>query len=350
MIYVFLMQAYSLAKYYGVLAACMVLSVCQAIRFPIALNIITKWIPPREHTRALVVVYMGTHFGQAFMRYLLFIPSFKQYVFYILACLKAVHIVTYFFFGAQDPQTCWILRKTEWHYLCKEIGYRRKIQWACCRRPWRNILRTPMIYGLMCSSIASNWFFVDTINFKRFVPGYDDAINISIMIYPFLQFSAAWGVDVMIYKEIITRNNLRKICSCFVLWGSSIAICFMCFYSRETDKIVAYFIIAVFFSYGFVISEVATVFDLSPNYAVELHAIYTFPSWVIAALKITFIDPKYHLEGDNSFRENLYVWYSTAFVMFVFNYGFLMFGDIKWCQFDTYNAVDWRKESQISYP
>lgn len=107
-------------------------------------------------------------------------------------------------------------------------------------------------------------------------------------------------------------------------------------------------------------TEPAILFDLTPNYAAAVYAIFSFVRNILMLVKMKIVDPKFHafdmtLKGvNNTSHINPNVpdgmIYRYGFMIFFTNLFFIISGNIELKDFDSYDTHDWRKESVISYP
>uniref|UniRef100_A0A0A9WUP5 Putative anion transporter 4, chloroplastic n=1 Tax=Lygus hesperus TaxID=30085 RepID=A0A0A9WUP5_LYGHE len=121
----------------------------QSAHYSLAINIIAKWVPPNEYTRAVVVVAAGDTFARAIVgRSAVWSNNaVMSAIFQISVALKTIWCVIYMVVGAQDPQTSFLLGKAEWEFLSREIGPRKKVQ-CNMKIPWKSILTCPRLYAM----------------------------------------------------------------------------------------------------------------------------------------------------------------------------------------------------------
>uniref|UniRef100_A0A0A9WSA8 Vesicular glutamate transporter 3 n=1 Tax=Lygus hesperus TaxID=30085 RepID=A0A0A9WSA8_LYGHE len=270
----------------------------------------------------------------------------------VFTFLSPLWALAYLVLGAEGPDTSFLLSKPEHTHLAKHIGPRKKTR-CSSKAPWKSILfGTILLYGWLIADFGRECSV--TIIADGFQLGLDKFTDISVSgvsVGLCFAYISILGISVLsdklIIKEVLTPGQVRKIYSSVGCCGASISM-ILAAYANRTSSTFAFIIVGHVFSAVMAIGQPVALFDISPNYAAVIFAIFSFLRTVLFASKVV-IDVRLHIYPLTN--DNLDVlFYRYGFLVFFTNLIFLLCGDIERKPFDTYDTHDWTKESIISYP
>ncbi|BET02205.1 solute carrier family 17 [Nesidiocoris tenuis] len=346
--------------FYGFFTFLSILVLCQALHYSPIINMTAKWIPPHEYSRAIAAINVGSSWPGTLLSPNLWSEPLISIdnVFKAIAIVKSLWIVLFLLVGSQEPRLSWLIRKREMAVLSKAIGPTKKIRCGACV-PWKGIFRMPILYGMITSNIAYRFINNTTGQFHYLFPNVDQTgCSIAMIFQPFALFACAWFTDVLIFKFSCPRNDVRKVWNSISMWGAAASLAWICFFYKEPNLIPIFFTLARYSGEMVSLGYSAAAMEISPNYASIIGAIISFPGWMSIILKTSLDDrTKSFLEHGHAAKAHnistvegkLPILYRTASVLFVMNYGFLMCGKVELRDFDSYDTVDWRKTSEVSY-
>ncbi|KAF6207480.1 hypothetical protein GE061_015926 [Apolygus lucorum] len=336
----------------GILFAFM--SFTRAFQWTFVVNMLAKWAPPGEYTTANAVIVVIRETTTLIMRFLISKAQTLDDTKVILIFFSTFYVVWFFVYlvvGAEGPNTSFLLSKIEHVYLAKYVGPRKRTR-CSSKTPWKPLFKTVFLYGWVIADFGrESSTTVMTDGFQLAIDEFEDipvaGVHVGLIFSYAVILGSAVLSDKLIIKELLTPGQVRKIYSSVGCCGTSISM-ILSAYSEKTPPTFGFIVVGVAFASVMSIGQPVAIYDISPNYAAVIFAIFTFIRQVIFVIKVAVdVNVQIYPLTQHNFDE---VFYRYGFLVFITNLIFLLCGDIERKPFDTYDTQDWTKESIISYP
>lgn len=219
--------------YLGV-AARVLLGVFHAVSFPALSGAWGAWAPPLERTKLNGISVSGASAGTCIIFSLA--GGFIEWlgwdsIFYLTGALSVLWCISWFYLVYDTPDQHPRISAEEREYINSSIGQHGYRQDS--KTPWRAILLSPPVWGLVLGHAASNWgnytlnqqlptYLSNVLRFDLKLTGI-----LSSMCYV-LQWLvcvvASWGTDWIRSKNVISTLRIRKINTIIGLWVTGICV------------------------------------------------------------------------------------------------------------------------------
>ncbi|BET01388.1 solute carrier family 17 [Nesidiocoris tenuis] len=325
----------------------------QQFRFPLALNILSKWSSPYQMTFCFGLFQASRLFLRTIAIKIIDSLLARGYssVFsgiYLGCGVKCLFFVLWFLLGAADPYASLIASESEKEEIRKFYPRRLKVELSSCP-PWKQILKMPELYAFVVGEIGNYWCY--RYESSRFmdpviIPKYRDSVTVLAAYYLYLVVALinAAVVDFLIKIEFSSVNNIRKTASTVTAWGC--AVCLL-MYGYNCDSMWEDVWLGVFLVFkiaNFLNQQTLNVHSVSPTYCGFIYSIISSLAF-FSMIGLPHIE-KFFLSRKQ--KQNLM--YLIGFLLFFTNMLMTMIGDLDVKDFDTYGTVKWKDESLLSYP
>ncbi|BAM81935.1 probable Na+-dependent inorganic phosphate cotransporter [Cyanidioschyzon merolae strain 10D] len=211
------------------LGARALLGVGEGVAMPAMNNLVSRWVPNQERSRALSLIYSGMYMGSVIG--LLLCPLLMrnlgwQSVFYVFGALG---FVWYFlwerFTSGSSPKESKIIDPQELEYLRKQLGRRRNKETvpttvpARARVPWKLLLSHPATWAIMIGHFCCTWGYFLLLawlpTYFNQALGFDLNASAFFSILPWLTMFvganvSGWIADYLLSTRKFTTTAVRK--------------------------------------------------------------------------------------------------------------------------------------------
>ncbi|XP_055545171.1 sialin-like [Wyeomyia smithii] len=253
--------------------------------FPVLSAIVGHWIPPQQLGLLGSFIYSGGQIGSLVggigTGYIISTLRSWRLVFYVWGTFGVIWYVFWLMLGFESPENHPFIKDNEKEKLLGKFADAKK-EVNVGPIPWKRILTSVPIWGLIAGQIGHDWgFYLIATDLPKYMKSVLDVSvkdNGLLSYFPFFcmwifSILTGWICDIQIRKKCVSTTTARK------LWttvGSLIpAICLMAASYSECNKIIVVicFALCVTFMGGFYPGIKVNANDLSPNYAGFLMAI-----------------------------------------------------------------------------
>ncbi len=202
----------------ALLAARACMGVGEGVAMPAMNNLLSKWVPVRERSRSLALVYSGMYTGSVLglacsphMIHALGWPS----VFYIFGALGVGWWAWWWRNAASSPAEDPAISEAERRYIARNTAPSRPLAAV----PWRLLLSKPPVWALIVSHFCHNWgtFILLTWmpTYYNQVLGLDLKSSGLLSVLPWVTMAVAANVGGWIADSLVSRGwsvtHVRKI-------------------------------------------------------------------------------------------------------------------------------------------
>ena len=140
----------------ALLAARACMGVGEGVAMPAMNNLLSKWIPVKERSRSLALVYSGMYTGSVLG--LAVSPNMISsigwpYVFYIFGSIGVLWWIWWSRRAASSPADDPFITKAEQKYIARNTASQRPLESI----PWKLLLSKPAVWALILSHFCHNW-------------------------------------------------------------------------------------------------------------------------------------------------------------------------------------------------
>lgn len=336
----------------------LVLDFVQGARWPLAMNIISKWSTGTTFTLMLWTFKGSTDLCSAF--YYLIVEALKDYgvmtiSIYLSVIVKGTFCILWITFGSGDPIHNIFISKDELLELRDDHRLRLKTHWKH-KTPLKKILMTPILYG--CFILHSAYLFLRTWENQSFIYPFAHYRHTGywLPLFGFFMMIFAEGViaffvDFIIKKKKTTVNNIRKTCAAISAWGSG--CCFLLIGSnlgKENTTLAFKILNCIFHTCNGLYDVVLIVHDVSPNYLGFTHCIISSGGHFLVGFK-PLLDKSLAADAaKDPTRAMSLLLYFYGFYVYFACLAMLLSGNSRRRDYDSYYAVPWKEDSIISFP
>lgn len=211
------------------LAARALLGVGEGVAMPAMNNLVSRWIPNRERSRALSLIYSGMYMGSVIGLSLCprLMRSFGwQSVFYVFGALGFVwYLLWERFTSGSSPKDSKTIDTQETEYLRKELGRPRSRDSGSTTTlsnqsvPWRLLLSHQATWAIMVSHFCCTWGYFLLLawlpTYFNQALGFDINASAFLSILPWLTMFvganlSGWIADHLLSTGKFTTTTVRK--------------------------------------------------------------------------------------------------------------------------------------------
>uniref|UniRef100_A0A182QSX6 Major facilitator superfamily (MFS) profile domain-containing protein n=1 Tax=Anopheles farauti TaxID=69004 RepID=A0A182QSX6_9DIPT len=312
----------------GVLSGCV---------YPTLHNLISRWIPPNEKSKAVACIAGGSTFGTVITWPFagLLIEHFGWvFAFYVPAFLSAMVGFVWFWLIADSPGEHRTIQKEERDLI--EASFGNTVSKAKAKPPFGKVITSLPFIALVLSHYSSFWglnFFVTQApKFISEVLGFNltNAGFLSSLPYLARMFSGfffGYVGDSLRRREVLTVTALRK---SFIVFSHFLPGAFLIalpFIGQDPIVTVSCIIACLGFNGASTITNLVNAQDLAPNFAATLYGMMNFlatTAGFLAPMTVAFFTKE-----NNTMDEWKYVFLLTAGFYVVSGAFFTMFGSGK---------------------
>ncbi|XP_039429753.1 putative inorganic phosphate cotransporter isoform X1 [Culex pipiens pallens] len=253
--------------------------------FPALSALLASWIPLKERSKLGSLVFggglVGTIVGNLVSGLLLHNIEGWSSVFYFFGGLGIFWFVLFTLLCYSDPESHPFISDKEKAYLKQEMGVLSRDK-TLPPTPWRHILTSVPMIGLVCAQIGHDWgFFIMVTDLPKYM---SDVLRFSIKdngLYSSLPYLLMWIValstgvlsDWLISTGRMTITFGRKLFTTIASAGPAFFIVGASYAGCDRALVVALFTLAMGFMGTFYPGMKVNPLDLSPNYAGSLMAV-----------------------------------------------------------------------------
>uniref|UniRef100_A0A182JXW7 Major facilitator superfamily (MFS) profile domain-containing protein n=1 Tax=Anopheles christyi TaxID=43041 RepID=A0A182JXW7_9DIPT len=320
-----------------VIAGRFMIGVLSGFVYPTLHNVISRWIPPNEKSKAVACIAGGSTFGTVItwpFAGLLTEHFGWVYAFYVPALLSAVVGIIWFWLIADSPSEHKTITKEERDLI--EASFGNTVSKTKAKPPLGKVVTSLPFAALVLSHYSSFWglnFFVTQApKFINEVLGFNltNAGFLSSLPYLARMFSGfffGYIGDTLRRKEVMTVTALRK---SFIVFSHFLPGAFLIalpFIGEDPIITVSCIIACLGFNGASTITNLVNAQDLSPNFAATLYGMMNFlatTAGFLAPMAVAFFTME-----KNTMNEWKYVFLLTAGFYIVSGIMFILFGSGK---------------------
>ncbi|XP_023940685.1 putative inorganic phosphate cotransporter [Bicyclus anynana] len=343
----------TLVKYGGwqIVCACrVIMGLTQACLFPGFHTLLGQWLPAHEITSYSGIVYGGSQLGTIIampVSGLLAETALGwKLIFYVVSGIMLVQSIVWLLFAASSPRDHRLMTEEEKEYIEKGLNVGgSKNQ----RTPWKHILRTKALWGIMVTHVGSAisyvLFFVDMPTYleRGLQISLKDSASLSAL--PYIGMLVGNIVSTAVSQKISNKGYLslltcRKLFNSIGFFGTAFSLIALAFIGPEHRNLaIVTLVVALtlngFFGAGYMMSYL----DLSPNYAGVMLSITNFVANFGSVL--TPITTSFILRNDPTDISRWRVVFLTcAVICIVANTSFVFFASVKRQEWDDPDFLD----------
>ena len=215
---------------YLAIIARIILGTLHAVAFPAMSGAWGAWAPPAEKTSLNGIYASGASIGTLIIFTLAgYIADTLGWeaVFYVTGCLSIVWAVFWFMLVADTPSVHPRISQEEREYIEKAIGQSTDIDRKKLDTPWRQILTSVPVWGIVLGHTASNW---GNYTLNQQLPTYlSNVLRYSLSFNGVLSsccyclqtlvcLVGARVTDLIIKRQLLATLTIRKINTFIGLW------------------------------------------------------------------------------------------------------------------------------------
>ncbi|KAH8407688.1 hypothetical protein KR222_010748, partial [Zaprionus bogoriensis] len=343
---------------------------CQGVIFPSTHTFLSRWAPADERGRLVGYCYSGSQFGTVVMLsvsgFIASSPLGWPSIFYISGCAGLLWSLIWFFLSASTPAQHATITPSERRFIetsgqlrrASDAGREEFAAQRNLRTPWLRIISSLPFLSLLLAHCANNWGFWTLLTqiptFLKSVLGMDIKHNGPLSALPYfamilLTCGFIWLADAMKRGGggTMSLNFSRKFFNSLGLWLPMLALIGLGFITRggaSGKLVIGLLTLAVATNAASYLGFHVNHMDLSPNFAGTLMGITNCAANVMSILAPLIVGL---IVKDEVIISYLFIWlllililsclqknptqwrivfYFTAFVYFVGNLVFILFG------------------------
>merc|ERR1712136_186573 len=130
---------------------------------PVLYGILGRWMHPNEKTRMVAFVFAGLDIGSLIGITLGGMLTTSKVLdgwplpFYVFGETGIIWFIAWIWFVSDSPETDRKITKDELHYILDSRGEPHTHVQGCTDIPWRDILKSPAVWGVAISAFTTNW-------------------------------------------------------------------------------------------------------------------------------------------------------------------------------------------------
>ena len=218
------------ASVFVALVVRILLGVLHAVAFPAMTGAWGAWAPPLEKTQLNGIYVSGASIGTLFIFTLAgYIADTLGWeaVFYVTGCFSLVWVVFWFLLVADTPADHPRISKEEREYIETSIGQSSSLDRKNLNIPWKKILTSAPVWGIVLGHAASNWgnytlnqqLPTYLSNVLRYSLSFNGVLSSICYIFQTLVcLIGSWLTDLIISKQLLKTLTIRKINTILGLW------------------------------------------------------------------------------------------------------------------------------------
>ena len=218
------------ASVFVALVVRILLGVLHAVAFPAMTGAWGAWAPPLEKTQLNGIYVSGASIGTLFIFTLAgYIADTLGWeaVFYVTGCFSLVWVVFWFLLVADTPADHPRISKEEREYIETSIGQSSSLDRKNLNIPWKKILTSAPVWGIVLGHAASNWgnytlnqqLPTYLSNVLRYSLSFNGVLSSICYIFQTLVcLIGSWLTDLIISKQVLKTLTIRKINTILGLW------------------------------------------------------------------------------------------------------------------------------------
>ncbi|XP_046394203.1 sialin-like isoform X2 [Ischnura elegans] len=256
----------------------------EGVTYPAMNYMLASWVPPNERSVLGTIVYSGSQIGTVFGMALSgnVIEKFGwESVFYLFGALGIIFYLFWLLLCYDDPSQHPFAMEEEIEYLEEHLGTKRRPK--PISTPWRAILTSVPLWGLVFAQIGHDWGFYTLLNdlpkYMGDVLHFNISMNGYLSALPYLAMWAvsilsSWLADCLLTKGYLSTTNVRRIFSTTASLGPAVGLLAASYMSEcQRGAIVTVLTLGVGAMGTFYPGMKVNSLDLSPNYAGTLMGI-----------------------------------------------------------------------------
>ncbi|BET03033.1 sodium:phosphate symporter activity [Nesidiocoris tenuis] len=313
-----------------------VLGLGQGPLYPSLNVLLAHWAPTHERGRLGAIVFAGAQIGNVVSMALSgFLISYGGWttVFYTFGFLGLAWAVLWKFLVYSTPSQNPVISNAEKQYILQTAG--RSKQEDLPPTPWRSILTSVPLWGLIIAQIGHDWglftIVTDLPKYMKSVMHFSITQNGLLSAAPYIvmwivAIISGWIVDWLVGPRGVNITIVRKIFVTIASIGPAIGILSASY--AGCDKVL----VSLFFASGmglmgaFVPSLKVNALDLSPNYAGTLMALVGGIGAISGMLTPSLVG---FLTPNSTMLEWRLVFWISVIVLMSTNVVYLIFGSAK---------------------
>ncbi|XP_058066948.1 putative inorganic phosphate cotransporter [Anopheles bellator] len=288
--------------------------------YPTLHNVISRWIPPNEKSKAVACIAGGSTFGTVItwpFAGLLTEQFGWVYAFYVPALMSALVGLIWFWLVADAPSEHKTISKEERDLI--EASFGNTVSKSKARPPIGAVLTSLPFMALVLSHYSSFWglnFFVtqapkfmnEVLGFKLANAGF--LSSLPYVARMFSGFLFGFIGDLLRRREAMSVTALRKSFTVFSHFLPGAFLVALPFLARDPIVTVSCIIACLGFNGASTITNLVNAQDLAPNFAATLYGLMNFLATTAGFLAPMMV--AYFTKEKNTMDEWKYVFLITA--------------------------------------
>ncbi|XP_017865904.1 PREDICTED: putative inorganic phosphate cotransporter [Drosophila arizonae] len=322
---------------------------CQGVIFPSTHTFLSKWAPAEERARLVGYCYSGSQFGTVIMLsvsgYIASSSLGWPSIFYISGCSGIVWSMVWIYLCASTPAQHSSITPNERRYIetsgqlrrPSDAGREEFVAHQNLRTPWLRIFTSLPFLSLLLAHCANNWGFWTLLTqiptFMKNVLGMDIKHNGPLSALPYFAMILLTCFFIWL-SDILKRNGSmmslsfsRKLFNSIGLWLPMLALLGLGFITQGSANArlaIGLLTLAVATNSASYLGFHVNHIDLSPNFAGTLMGITNCAANVMSILAPLIVG--LIVTDETNPMQWRIVFYFTAFVYFIGNLVFILFG------------------------
>ncbi|XP_075973727.1 putative inorganic phosphate cotransporter [Anticarsia gemmatalis] len=249
---------------------------------PALMIMLARWVPPYERSFQGALIFGGAQIGNIFGSFMsgILLADGRDwaYVFYFFGGFGILWFVLWSLFCYSLPNSHPYISDKELTYLNNNVTT-AEVQSAKDPVPWKAILRSAPVWGLVAASVGHDWGYytmvTDLPKYAHDVLKFNIATTGTLNALPYLamwlcSFPFGFMCDLCIRKGWHSIKTGRIIYTTIAATGPAICIILASYAGCDRTKAMVYFVVSMGLMGGFYGGMKVNALDLAPNYAGSL--------------------------------------------------------------------------------
>ena len=264
---------------YLAVAARIVLGVFHAVSFPAMTGAWGAWAPPLEKTQLNGIAVSGASIGT------LLIFTLAGYVadtlgwpavFYVTGSCSLVWSLAWLVLVSDSPASHPFISSQEREFIMRAVGGREDLDRRRLVTPWRAILTSVPVWGIVLGHAASNWgnytlnqqLPTYLSNVLRYSLSFNGLLaSLCYLIQWLVCLLGSWATDSLRSRGLVRTITVRKVNTMLGLWLTGLAAVLAVYAGCQAELAVSLFAVAAGLNTMTVSGCKTGMLDIAPDYA-----------------------------------------------------------------------------------
>ena len=264
---------------YLAVAARILLGLFHAVSFPAMTGAWGAWAPPLEKTQLNGIAVSGASIGTLVIFTLAgYIADTLGWpaVFYVTGASSLVWSLAWLLLVADTPATHPYISSQEREFVMTAVGGREDLDRRRLVTPWRHILTSVPVWGIVLGHAASNWgnytlnqqLPTYLSNVLRYSLSFNGLLaSLCYLIQWLVCLLGSWATDSLRSRQVLRTITIRKLNTMLGLWLTGLASVLAVYAGCQAELAVALFAVAAGLNTMTVSGCKTGMLDIAPDYA-----------------------------------------------------------------------------------